>query len=720
MAAPLFRSGTTLASLMLAAAAGATPPTATLTMNPVSSCVNNHTLVVRVDVNASDSVVGGQFFLSYDTSKLTFVSATPGGGGSPWNLEIFESAPGCPGPGCGTIDYAVGVSGGGAGATSGTMVTLTFSAATDDCAAAGLASFRSYILPTTVTNSLGEAHTMTLNNLGTIALDATSPSITCAPDTTVNADSPGCAAAAARAFLPPQWFAEGSATLFNKPGSGDNLSMKLSAITAYPDVDSYGAIDWTPPAPTTFGALTTLSFDYNAQLGCFGGGAPRFSILLDMNNNGLYDGYPTDGSVFVSVGPPPSFNPCPTIGAWDTTGNLMTSPDARFETSQVGGGGYLTAAAAQTLLGTKGILGIFLVVDAGPMSVLVDNVAINTDVLRFNPLTGDNCASPPTLTGVRSDSLPLTDPYPAGATTSILWTSTDSCGNTNTCTQQVTVNSLNTLYVTVQLASVNPGPFTRCITFDVTSGCPATHHEVTKTMTFTGGYATDVVDVPCGNWTCITARDTRHTLRRTDSDDFVSVPLYGWYFADFTAGDALAGGNLNADNVVDILDFGIFVGQFGSSPGASTTCPPAGSHADIDGDGVVFASDYTFIYNNFFQFNEADCCGGLLLAPRIRVSIGDLAAEGNQALIVADLNHDGWLDQVDMAAFAANGGLPCRVDWNADGSLTPADVGQFVQTWFSGVTGGDDRADFDANARVQPADIAAFVNAWMTALGTGC
>ena len=52
----------------------------------------------------------------------------------------------------------------------------------------------------------------------------------------------------------------------------------------------------------------------------------------------------------------------------------------------------------------------------------------------------DNCGGTLTATGTRSDSQPLSAPYPVGMTT-ITWSATDASGNTGTCQQTVTVTN---------------------------------------------------------------------------------------------------------------------------------------------------------------------------------------------------------------------------------------------------------------------------------------
>jgi EF hand len=258
--------------------------------------------------------------------------------------------------------------------------------------------------------------------------------------------------------------------------------------------------------------------------------------------------------------------------------------------------------------------------------------------------------------------------YPQGTTT-VTWTVTDTCGNATIVTQDVTINAMNTLNVAVELqATVDSGPFDRCITFELIPTGGGSPIIVSETMTFTGGIAVAAVDVPCGDYECIMARDTLHTLRKTDNDNFAIVGTN--YNADFTTAgdnDALIGGNLNDDDFIDILDFGILIGQFGSTPGADTACGFSGPHADITGDGSVLSGDFTFIQINFLEFSEAPCSGAPLIdggntfagnsntirrdGPVTSISVDDLIAMGMPEVARGDLNHDGMLDESDVAAF---------------------------------------------------------------------
>jgi hypothetical protein len=267
----------------------------------------------------------------------------------------------------------------------------------------------------------------------------------------------------------------------------------------------------------------------------------------------------------------------------------------------------------------------------------------------------DNCDPSPTYTywiGATEISSPYTF---LDGTTTVTIKAKDACDNESSCTFDVTVNSLNELVVDLALAWSFDG--TRCITFELWE-CPDTSPAwiIEAELEFTDGLAGATLEVPCGVYTCITARDTLHTLRRT----LDPLPIVGTqYVADFvTAGKNLVGGNLNDDFWIDILDFGVFSWQWAVNYGSGDTdCDTPYPHADISGNGTVSTEDFTFIQINFLQGHEPNCCGmpGLRstddYGPVTEISVADLTAMGLWHLAAGDLNNDGWLDTADVAEF---------------------------------------------------------------------
>jgi len=321
-------------------------------------------------------------------------------------------------------------------------------------------------------------------------------------------------------------------------------------------------------------------------------------------------------------------------------------------------GAGASGIAAATTAGTH--------VCANALHVKADAGGCDAAVTFPVPVASGNCDPAPVVVCTPASGSVFT-----GGTTPVTCTATDACGNVSNCGFDLVVEPVNELAVTVELEpNIAPtGTLTRCITFEVWEcGGPSSIEvsaEVDFDVTFVGSgnsaIGTAVVDVPCGAYTCITARDELHTLRRTDEAFGISGTQY---VADFTGnpgsgGDWLIGGNLNDDSVIDILDFGIFSSQFNTSPGKHTTCADAGPHADISGDGVVNSLDFSFINLNFLKFHEANCCGAPLRpadgaaddGPVTSITVGELRRRGLGHLAAGDLNRDGVLDEQDLAAF---------------------------------------------------------------------
>ncbi len=328
-----------------------------------------------------------------------------------------------------------------------------------------------------------------------------------------------------------------------------------------------------------------------------------------------------------------------------------------------------------------------------PADISVDSDAgLCTAALSVGQATaGDACdAGPITVSGTRSDGLALTDPYPGGATTTITWSATDACGNAGTAQQAVTVSDENVVEVAaVELGGVIEPSLTRCITFELID-CDGSTVTLEQELTFAVGLSGSVtLRVPCGAYECVTARDTKHTLRRVDGDDFaVAGTVYVASFVDDSGNggddDSLQGGNLNDSNYIDILDFSIFVARWNTNYGTGDTpCGLVGRHADISGNGAVFTEDFTFILVGFLDAADSACCGAAPFrdgggddGPVLDVSIEELIEMGEADLVIADLNEDGRVNGDDIQAFMG-GTRPRRIpqeEPSGEESLSPSGV----------------------------------------------
>jgi hypothetical protein len=237
----------------------------------------------------------------------------------------------------------------------------------------------------------------------------------------------------------------------------------------------------------------------------------------------------------------------------------------------------------------------------------------------------------------------------------------------------VEVTDQTTMDIHVQLEPpLANDELTRCIEFCLYGNCAEAPYCFQEDVLFGGlfnfiGKAQGDLKIPKGKWGCITAQDQLHSLRSCDIPDCIDGQLVARFKGDPTyGGNWLIMGNLDAWkkanpledpslDVIDILDFGKFVSQFGICypPRPALDCH-LGPNADINGDGCVTIADYLFVLRNFLVSSKDCCCGPSAadLPPALaEVTVEELRQTGQGDLAVADLNGDGVLNATDMEAF---------------------------------------------------------------------
>ncbi len=267
-----------------------------------------------------------------------------------------------------------------------------------------------------------------------------------------------------------------------------------------------------------------------------------------------------------------------------------------------------------------------------------------------SPKVSDPCGSgSTTLMAERSDMQPMTAPWPCGQTT-VTWTATDGCGRATVAQTVVTVENNHQFAFMVAYDGTGFAPtMDRCIDFVVGD------FEFSQVLTFVDGVAMGTFQLPVGIYSCVTADDDLHSLvSRTD------VIISGTqYTAMFAGNAALQAGDLNDDNLVDVVDWAILITRVGESAAVNTDCSTSLFHADIDGDGLVTVLDGDYILDNINESGSAGCAAPSGMAelsvanvlPRPSMTVSDLTGIVGPRAVQADLNRDGVIDAKDIRSW---------------------------------------------------------------------
>ncbi len=268
---------------------------------------------------------------------------------------------------------------------------------------------------------------------------------------------------------------------------------------------------------------------------------------------------------------------------------------------------------------------------------------------------------------------------------SISCSSTNSCGQTGSCDSTISNSGLNRLCIDVEMSpSMAAGSanntIDRCVDFELSicdDNGQTTVHAFSQLITFGApfnipGHGSTCVKVPPANWTCLTAKDPKHSLTSTCFIECVDDE----YRAEFKGSPTtnplchwLIQGNVDQDERIDISDYTILAGQYLQVLGNDTPCKnetPMGNnfHSDLNGDGLVTLADFTFVIFNFFELSKDACdviCGGSpapVNVPQSEITVRELTARGlGEYAQAADVNGDGKVNLTDVGLFLeVNGG----------------------------------------------------------------
>lgn len=258
------------------------------------------------------------------------------------------------------------------------------------------------------------------------------------------------------------------------------------------------------------------------------------------------------------------------------------------------------------------------------------------------PVVTDACLGPVTI-----DCVPPSGSFFPAGTTAVSCTATDGCGNVSMLSFDVTVTSTNLIDVELDLVGVDLA-VSRCVRFEL-DDCSTV---VDATLPFAAGspsQAVATVEVPCGTYASICAKDEQHTLWASSP---LALSMDGSRYETVST-LVLEGGDTDNDGTVDIDDVTWLLAQFGSFSAAGG-CPWNGTRdADFSNNTAVGSEDYTFLVANWLATSACVSCPDLPGGGpgRATTRVADAVTRR------ADLDHNGVVDYRDVELFEDASGL---------------------------------------------------------------
>ncbi|RBP29787.1 putative Ig domain-containing protein [Oceanihabitans sediminis] len=199
------------------------------------------------------------------------------------------------------------------------------------------------------------------------------------------------------------------------------------------------------------------------------------------------------------------------------------------------------------------------------------------------PTATDNCSGAISYNGVRSDALALTDTYPLGETI-ITWIATDAAGNeSGACTQTITVTHSYSLSLMVSLQGRTDYSGSYSVIIYKEEDLVTPIHSLNETADTSGNILLSTELIP-GNYKVL----VKHPQYLQRLLNLTLVENQTETISPMLAGD------INNDNNVNFLDFGIL----SSTYGLSSTDTGFDSQADLDNNLTINYLDFGLLSGN--------------------------------------------------------------------------------------------------------------------------
>ncbi|MCC9018419.1 HYR domain-containing protein [Flavobacterium lipolyticum] len=321
-----------------------------------------------------------------------------------------------------------------------------------------------------------------------ILKDLTQPTITCPSNVTAVADTNSCAA---------------TGVVLGTPVTSDNCSGTVTVTNDAPSSFPIGitTVTWTATDAAgntqTCTQTVTVNDTQKPTITC----PSNVTAVADTNScaaTGVVLGTPTtsdncSGTVTVTNDAPSSFPIGTTTVTWtatDAAGNTQTCTQ--------------TVTVSDTQKPT-------ITCPSNVTAVADTNSCAATGVVLGTPVTSDNCSGTVTVT-VTNDA---PSSFPIGTTT-VTWTATDAAGNTQTCTQTVTVSDTQKPTITCPSNVTAVADVNSCTATGVVLGTPTTSDNCSGTVTVTNDAPSSFpIGTTTVTWTATDAAGNTQTCTQT-------------------------------------------------------------------------------------------------------------------------------------------------------------------------------------------------------------